>query len=160
MGGRQWHDGVRPIFRGGMMHRHHENLHGGTKAACSVACLEWLWRIMEQRAVTKGSRKPPRSLCETTAAKEARRQPTLPRKAPRLSMRIWQRLQCGLSGNSVVRAETAQRSFSRETAPMATGSNGRGNPTEPMPQGLFVVSPPIYRLKRPRMFVGFFEMQI
>ena len=26
---------------------------------------------------------------------------------------------------------------------MATGSNGRGNPTEPKPQGLFVVSPPV-----------------
>ena len=68
----------------------------------------------------------------------------LARKAPRLSIRIWQRLQCGLSGNSVVRAETAQRSFSRETAPMATGSSERGNPTEPMPQGLFAVSPPIF----------------
>ena len=65
-----------------------ENLHGGTKAACSVACLEWVWRIMEQRAVTKGSRKPLRSLCETMAAKEAREEPRLPRKAPRLSMRI------------------------------------------------------------------------
>ena len=140
MGGRQWHGGVRPIFRGGMMRWHHENLHGGTQAACSVACLEWLWRIMEQRAVTKGSRKPPRSLCETTAAKEARRQPMLPRKAPRLSMRIWQRLQCGLSGNSVVRTETAQRLFSRETALLATGSNRWGNPTEPMPQGLFAAS--------------------
>ena len=53
MGGRQWHDGVRPIFRGGMTARRHENLHGGTQAACSVACLEWLWWIMEQRAVTK-----------------------------------------------------------------------------------------------------------
>ena len=93
------------------MHLHHENLHGGTQAACSVACLEWLWRIMEQRAVTKGSRKPLRSLCETTAAKEARKLPTLPRKAPRLSMRIWQRLQCGLSGNSVARSETARSLF-------------------------------------------------
>ena len=158
MGGRQWHGGVRPIFRGGMTALRHENLHGGTKAACSVACLEWLWWIVEQRAVTKGSRKPRRSPRETTAAKEARKEPRLPRKAPRLSMRIWQRLQCGLSGNSVVRAETAQRSFSRETAPMATGSNGRGNPTEPMPQGLFVVSPPTYRLRCPRMFVGFFGM--
>ena len=35
-----------------------ENLHGGTKAACSVACLEWVWRIMDPRAATKsyGSR--------------------------------------------------------------------------------------------------------
>ena len=70
------------------MRLHYENLHGGTKAACSVACLEWVWRIMEQRVVTKGSRKPLRSLCETIAAKEARKVPTLPRKAPRLSMRI------------------------------------------------------------------------
>ena len=61
----------------------HENLHGGTKAACSVACLERLWWITEQRTVTKGSRKPPRSLCETTTAKEARKEPRLPRKAPR-----------------------------------------------------------------------------
>ncbi len=43
MGGRQWHDGARPIFRGGMTALRHENLHGGTKAACSVACLERLW---------------------------------------------------------------------------------------------------------------------
>lgn len=86
MGGRQWHDGARPIFRGGMAERRHENLHGGTKAACSVACLEWLWWIMEQRTVTKGSRKPPRSLCETSTAKEARKEPRLPRKAPRLSI--------------------------------------------------------------------------
>ena len=70
------------------MRMHHENLHGGTQAACSVACLEWLWWIMEQRAATKGSRKPLRSPCETTAAKEANGQPMLPRKAPRLSMRI------------------------------------------------------------------------
>ena len=58
MGGRQWHDGVRPIFRGGMVLLHHENLHGGTKAACSVACLEWVWRITDLRTVTKsyGSR--------------------------------------------------------------------------------------------------------
>ena len=35
------------------MRLHHENLHGGKKAACSVACLEWIWRIMEQRPVTK-----------------------------------------------------------------------------------------------------------
>ena len=89
------------------MRLHHENLHGGTKAACSVACLEWLWRITEQRAVTKGSRKPLRSPGETMAAKEARKEPGLPRKAPRLSEWIWQRLQCGLSGNSVARAETA-----------------------------------------------------
>ena len=88
MGVCQWHDGVRPIFRGGMAVFRHENLHGGTQAACSVACLEWLWRIMEQRTVTKGSRKPRRSPCETRAAKEARKEPTLPRKAPRLSMRI------------------------------------------------------------------------
>ena len=88
MGGRQWHDGERPIFRGGMARMRHENLHGGTKAACSVACFEWVWRIMEQRAVTKGSRKPVRSLCETMPAKVAREEPTLPRKAPRLSMRI------------------------------------------------------------------------
>ena len=40
MGGRQWHGGARPIFRGGMTALRHENLHGGTKAACSVACLE------------------------------------------------------------------------------------------------------------------------
>ena len=144
MGGRQWHGGARPIFRGGMTALRHENLHGGTQAACSVACLERLWWIAEQRTVTKSLRKPRRSLRETPIAKEARKEPRLPRKAPRLSMRIWQRLQCGLSGNSVVRAETAQRSFSRETAPMATGSNGRGNPTEPMPQGLFAVSPPIF----------------
>ena len=84
MGGRQWHGGVRPIFRGGMTALRHENLHGGTKAACSVACLERLWWITEQRTVTKGSRKPPRSLCETTTAKEARKEPRLPRKAPRL----------------------------------------------------------------------------
>lgn len=88
MGGRQWHGGVRPIFRGGMTALRHENLHGGTKAACSVACLERLWWITEQRTVTKGSRKPPRSLCETTTAKEARKEPRLPRKAPRLSNRI------------------------------------------------------------------------
>jgi len=40
---------------------------------------------------------------------------------------------------------------------MATGSNKRGNPTEPMPQGLFVVLPPILLL-RPRLFVGFFQI--
>ena len=39
MGGRQWHGGVRPIFRGGMTALRHENLHGGTKAACSVAAV-------------------------------------------------------------------------------------------------------------------------
>lgn len=58
MGGRQWHGGERPIFRGGMARKRHENLHGGTKAACSVACLEWVWRITDLRTVTKsyGSR--------------------------------------------------------------------------------------------------------
>ena len=58
MGGRQWHDGERPIFRGGMARKRHENLHGGTKAACSVACLEWVWRIADPRTATKsyGSR--------------------------------------------------------------------------------------------------------
>ena len=30
------------------------------------------------------------------------------------------------------------------TASMATGSSVRGKPTEPMPQGLFVISPPIF----------------
>ena len=58
MGGRQWHGGVRPIFRGGMARERHENLHGGTKATCSVACLEWARRIMDPRTATKsyGSR--------------------------------------------------------------------------------------------------------
>lgn len=65
----------------------HENLHGGTQAACSVACLERLRWIMDQRTVTKSLRKPMRSLCETPAAKEARKEPRLPRKAPRLSVR-------------------------------------------------------------------------
>ena len=41
---------------------------------------------------------------------------------------------------------------------MATGGNGRGNPTEPMPQGLFVISPPFMKPDSPRMFVGFFEI--
>lgn len=144
MGDRQWHGGERPIFRGGMARKRHENLHGGTKATCSVACLEWVRRIMDPRAATKSLRKPMRLPCETVAAKEARNGPTLPRKAPRLSMRIWQRLQCGLSGNSVPRSETAWRLLSRETALMATGSSEWGNPTEPKPQGLFVVSPPSF----------------
>lgn len=88
MGSRQWHGGDRPIFRGGMTALRHENLYGGTKSAYSVACLEWGWWITEQRSATKGSRKPMRSPCETIAAKEARREPRLPRKAPRLSLWI------------------------------------------------------------------------
>ena len=104
MGGRQWHGGARPIFRGGMTALRHENLHGGTQAACSVACLERLWWIAEQRTVTKSLREPRRSLRETPAAKEAKIYGNC--CGNHLGCRNWadKGLQYGLSGNSVADA--------------------------------------------------------
>ena len=56
----QWHAGVDPASvetqAGGYAYSYYLglNLHCGELAVCSVACLEWYWRIMDHVSVQKG----------------------------------------------------------------------------------------------------------
>ena len=72
----------------------------GNRATGSVACLEWLWRIMDPNAC--GLRKRHALLLyETMAAKEDKNEIWLLRKTPRLSTWAQKGLQYGLSGTPV-----------------------------------------------------------